>query len=87
MTLLDRSCLTDVVFREQGLILNIGSMAGAVPSPMLATYSGTKAFLSTFSSALGAEVKKHRIVVEHVNTYFVVRVRLRYRNFVMEPCV
>ena len=39
---------------------------------MLATYSGTKAFLATFSSALAAEVKSHGIVVEHLNTYFVV---------------
>lgn len=39
---------------------------------MLAAYSGTKAFLSTFSSALGEEVKKDNITVEHVNTYFVV---------------
>jgi short-subunit dehydrogenase len=70
-------------FRKQGLILNIGSMAGAVPSPMLATYSGTKAFLSTFSSALGEEVKKHNIVVEHVNTYFVVRIRYHRRSFMI----
>lgn len=58
--------------RKRGLILNIGSFAGSIPSPMLATYSGTKAFLSTFTSALAEEVKKDNIVVEHVNTYFVV---------------
>ncbi len=58
--------------RKRGLILNIGSFAGAIPSPMLATYSGTKAFLTTFTSALAEEVKAHNIVVEHVNTYFVV---------------
>lgn len=58
---------------KRGLILNIGSFAGAIPSPMLATYSGTKAFLSTFTSALAEEVKSHNIIVEHVNTYFVVR--------------
>ena len=63
-------------YRKKGLILNIGSFAGSVPSPMLATYSGTKAFLSTFSSALGEEVKKDNITVEHVNTYFVVRTLL-----------
>ena len=63
-------------FRKRGLILNIGSFAGAVPSPMLAPYSGTKAFLPTFSDALGAEVKKDGITVEHVNTYFVVRTLL-----------
>ena len=63
------SCLN----RKRGLILNIGSFAGAVPSPMLATYSGTKAFLTTFTSALAEEVKQHKIVVQHINTYFVVR--------------
>lgn len=39
---------------------------------MLATYSGSKAFITTFSAALGEEVKKHGIIVENVNTYFVV---------------
>ncbi|KAF8895715.1 3-ketoacyl-CoA reductase [Gymnopilus junonius] len=61
-----------MVYSKRGLILNIGSFAGSVPSPMLAAYSGTKSFLSTFSSALGEEVKKDNITVEHVNTYFVV---------------
>jgi len=64
--------LPGMIKKKRGLILNIGSLAGAVPSPMLATYSGTKAFLSTFSDALGEEVKAHNIIVEHVNTYFVV---------------
>ncbi|EAU91530.1 ketoreductase [Coprinopsis cinerea okayama7 len=64
--------LPGMVKNKRGLILNIGSFAGAIPSPMLATYSGTKAFLSTFSSALGEEVKKDGIIVENVNTYFVV---------------
>jgi 17beta-estradiol 17-dehydrogenase / very-long-chain 3-oxoacyl-CoA reductase len=59
--------------RKRGLILNIGSFAGSIPSPMLATYSGTKAFLATFTSALAEEVKKDNIIVEHVNTYFVVK--------------
>jgi NAD(P)-dependent dehydrogenase (short-subunit alcohol dehydrogenase family) len=42
---------------------------------MLATYSGSKAFLSTFTSALAEEVRGHNITVEHVNTYFVVSIR------------
>jgi 17beta-estradiol 17-dehydrogenase / very-long-chain 3-oxoacyl-CoA reductase len=58
---------------KRGLILNIGSFAGTTPSPMLATYTGAKAFLWTFTSALSEEVKRHNIIVEHVNTYFVVR--------------
>ncbi|KAK2464197.1 hypothetical protein APHAL10511_003654 [Amanita phalloides] len=66
------AALPSMVQRKRGLILNVGSFSGAVPSPMLATYSGTKAFLATFSSALGEELRQHNIVVEHVNTYFVV---------------
>lgn len=65
------ACLT-YDSRKRGLILNIGSFAGAIPSPMLATYSGTKAFIATFTSALAEEVRHHGITVEHINTYFVV---------------
>ncbi|KAF8828785.1 hypothetical protein HHX47_DHR3000024 [Lentinula edodes] len=66
------SVLPGMIQRKRGLILNIGSFAGAIPSPMLATYSGTKAFLATFTSALAEEVRQHGITVEHINTYFVV---------------
>ncbi|KAG6331637.1 hypothetical protein ID866_7450 [Astraeus odoratus] len=67
-----RAVLPGMIQRKRGLILNVGSFAGQIPSPMLATYSGTKAFLSTFTSALAAEVKAHNIVVQNLNTYFVV---------------
>jgi len=58
--------------RKNGLVLNIGSFSGIVPSPMLATYSGTKAFVDTFSTALAEEVKKHGVIVQCINPYFVV---------------
>lgn len=67
-----RAIIPGMIHRKRGLILNVGSFAGQVPSPMLATYSGTKAFVSTFTSALAEEVWKHNIVVQHLNTYFVV---------------
>ena len=40
---------------------------------MLAVYSGSKAFLRTWSDALTAELTPKGVTVEHVNTYFVVR--------------
>ena len=43
---------------------------------MLAVYSGTKAWLSTWSAALGEELKDKGIDVECTNTYFVVRLCL-----------
>ena len=40
---------------------------------MLATYAGTKAFLSAFTASLAEEVKDKGIDVQCLNTYFVVR--------------
>ncbi|KAI3661501.1 hypothetical protein MP638_007231 [Amoeboaphelidium occidentale] len=57
---------------KTGLILNVGSFAGQVPTPYLQTYSGSKAFLKTWSESLAAEVKPLGVHVEHLNTYFVV---------------
>jgi short-subunit dehydrogenase len=39
---------------------------------MLATYSGTKAFIAAFTTALAEETRAHNVVVENLNTYFVV---------------
>ncbi|KAG1824931.1 uncharacterized protein BJ212DRAFT_1323349 [Suillus subaureus] len=64
--------LPGMIQRKRGLVLNLGSFAGLVPSPMLATYSGTKAFLETFTSAIAEEVRSDGIVVQYLNTYFVV---------------
>jgi 17beta-estradiol 17-dehydrogenase / very-long-chain 3-oxoacyl-CoA reductase len=43
-----------------------------VPSPLLATYSASKAFLATWNKALGEEVKKDGVVVRLVLPGFVV---------------
>lgn len=65
-------------FRKNGLILNIGSFAGAIPSPMLATYSGSKAFLAAWSRALAEEYRSKGITVQLVNAFFVVRPTLSF---------
>lgn len=39
---------------------------------MLATYAGSKSFLSSFLAALAEEVKGKGVDVETLNTYFVV---------------
>ncbi|KAG8759957.1 hypothetical protein FRC14_004510 [Serendipita sp. 396] len=67
-----RVVLPKMLQKKNGLILNMGSFAGAAPSPMLATYSGSKAFLAYWSRALAEEYKNKGIVVQLVNTYFVV---------------
>ncbi|KAJ3217895.1 hypothetical protein HDU67_007046 [Dinochytrium kinnereticum] len=66
--------------RSQSLILNIGSVAGTVPSGLLSVYSASKAFLRYWSMALGKELKPHRVHVEHVTTYFVTTAMSKIRK-------
>ncbi|KAI8901875.1 hypothetical protein BC833DRAFT_59611 [Globomyces pollinis-pini] len=66
-----RIVLPQMVERKKGLVLNIGSMAGKVPSPLLAVYGASKSFVSAWSQGLSREVNKANVHVEHINTYFV----------------
>ncbi|KAG8905786.1 hypothetical protein FRB99_008265, partial [Tulasnella sp. 403] len=75
-----RLVLPYMLFNKKGLILNISSFAGSVPSPMLATYSGSKAFLSTWTQALAEEYRSRGITVQLVNTYFVVSAMSKIRR-------
>jgi len=48
--------LPRMLARGRGRILNVGSTAGFVPGPFMATYYATKAFVNSFSEALAYEV-------------------------------
>lgn len=56
----------------QALILNMGSFAGESPIPLLQVYSGSKAFLRSWSLALSSELSDSGVHVQLLNTYFVV---------------
>ncbi|MDD3122211.1 MAG: SDR family oxidoreductase [Candidatus Izemoplasmatales bacterium] len=43
---------------EKGVILNVGSMAAFLPTPLLATYAASKAYVVSFSQAVNYELKK-----------------------------
>ncbi|KAI9139251.1 hypothetical protein BKA69DRAFT_1086821 [Paraphysoderma sedebokerense] len=72
-----------MVTARKGLIINIGSFAGLLPQPFLSVYSGSKSFLLTWSQALGKELAKDNVLVECLNTYFVVSSmsKIRRPNF------
>lgn len=48
--------LTGMMARKRGTIINMGSVGSFVSTPFMATYSGTKAFVLSFSEALASEV-------------------------------
>jgi len=49
-------CVPGMVARKRGVIMNVASVAGFAPSPYMATYAATKAFVLSFSEALGVEL-------------------------------
>lgn len=55
--------LQDMVSRNEGKILMVGSEAGTTPVPLLAVYAATKAFILSFSAALVNELKDTAITI------------------------
>lgn len=49
-----------------GAVLNLSSLASFVPVPQLAVYAATKAYVSSFTEALRAELRGPGVVVTHV---------------------
>lgn len=69
-----------MVQRKRGLILTMGSFGGLLPTPLLATYSGSKAFLQQWSTALGGELKGTGVDVELVISYLVTTAMSKIRK-------
>lgn len=57
---------------KRSLILNISSISGLIPTPLLATYSASKAFLGHFTLALRRELKETSVDVKLIRPYFFV---------------
>lgn len=72
--------LPGMVKRKAGLILTMASFGGLLPTPLLATYSGSKAFLQQWSSALASEVAPHGIKVQLVQSYLVTSAMSKIRR-------
>lgn len=66
-----RMLLPQMIAKKRGLILNMGSFSGMLPTPLLTTYSGGKAFLSTWNKSLSSELEGTGVHTQLFNTYFV----------------
>ncbi|KAF2164041.1 hypothetical protein M409DRAFT_25811 [Zasmidium cellare ATCC 36951] len=69
-----------MIQRKRGLILTMGSFGGLTPTPLLATYSGSKAFLQHWSTALSAELAPYNIHVQLVQSYLVTSAMSKIRR-------
>lgn len=60
---LTRQFLPAMRLRGSGAIINISSIAGSIPSQGIAMYSGSKAFLNAFSTALHREMRGSGVTI------------------------
>jgi short-subunit dehydrogenase len=60
---LTRAALPGLVERGRGAVLNVSSMASFQPNPGMATYSGSKAFVTLFSETLYEELRGSGVTV------------------------
>ncbi|MEZ0538041.1 SDR family NAD(P)-dependent oxidoreductase [Fibrella arboris] len=55
--------LKDMVDRNEGKILMLGSVASVIPNPLMAVYGATKSFIYSFSEALRNEIKDTNVTL------------------------
>jgi short-subunit dehydrogenase len=63
MVRLARAVLPGMLERRRGGIVNVSSVAAFVPTPRAATYSATKAFITSFSESLHGETRGRGVAV------------------------
>jgi len=81
-----RITLPKMIENGGGAIINLSSMAGRIPQPMLAVYSGTKAYIDFFSKSLAQEYKNQGIIVQSVTPGLVVSNMSKVRKTSMIVC-
>lgn len=75
-----RIILPQLLASRRGLILTMGSFGGYFPTPYLSVYSGSKAFLQHWSSALAVELEGTGVDVEFVLSYLVTSAMSKIRR-------
>jgi short-subunit dehydrogenase len=57
LTQVTHAVLRDLILSRRGAILNVSSIASLLPLPQMAVYGATKAYVTSFSEALRAELR------------------------------
>jgi len=67
-----RIVLPGMVEKQSGAIINVSSISGAVPAPMLSTYSASKSYVNFFSQCVATEYARSGIAVQAITPSLVV---------------
>lgn len=63
LTHLTREFLPEMIASGHGRILNVASLAGFLPGPLMSVYYASKSFVVSFSNALHSELKRTGVTV------------------------
>lgn len=63
LTVLTYLFVKDMVARNEGKILQLGSIVSEIPAPLQSVYGGTKAYVLSFSEAIRNELKDTNVTV------------------------
>ena len=66
---LTKEYLKKMQLKGKGKILNVASVAGFMPGPLMATYYATKAYVVRLSEAIREELKKEKSDVQIMAQY------------------
>lgn len=66
-----RVILNKMMTNKMGYVVNIGSITGDFPMPLLSSYAASKSMIKAWSEALYFECKKYKVNVECMDTGFV----------------
>lgn len=77
--ILTKLFLKDMIKENSGYILNVSSIAGHLPGPLMAAYYSSKHYVSTLSESINEELKKSKINVK-VGTLNPGPVRTNFNN-------
>lgn len=81
--------IQDWIPRKSGRILNVASTAAFQPGPRMSVYFASKSYVTSFSQAIGHELRKHGITVTAlcpgpVSTNFGKAARMQHPNGILK---
>jgi 17beta-estradiol 17-dehydrogenase / very-long-chain 3-oxoacyl-CoA reductase len=80
VTFMTKIVLPQMIARKKGIIINLSSVSGTIPQPLLSVYSATKAYIDFFSRALTVECKAKGVIVQSLTPGFVVTKLSKFRS-------
>lgn len=78
--MITRAVLPLMIAKRRGLVINVSSIAGYRPLPLMGVYSASKKFVEYFSETLAYEYKSYNIHVQTVTPSYIATKMTKWSN-------